>query len=130
MNRKRSRLVLRIALPFALRIYDVNSLVVNPMLWEALSVVVLLNCAAVLFNLIPIPPLDGFGIIAPLLNPSLRALIYSFSMFGLILIFVAFSTSPTFSGFFWNTIDSMLHTLNINPLLANLGLSEFMFWRS
>ncbi len=118
------------ALPFALRIYNVNSLAVNPMLWEALSVVVMLNCAAVLFNLIPIPPLDGFGIIAPLLSPSLRALIYSFSMFGLILIFVAFSTSPAFSGFFWNTVDRMLHTLNVDPLLTNLGLYEFMFWRS
>ncbi len=118
------------ASPFVLRIFNVDRLTVNPMLWQALSVVVLLNCAAILFNLIPIPPLDGFGIIAPLLSPSLRAMIYSFSMFGLILIFVAFSTSPTFSTFFWNIIDSMLHTLNVNPLLANLGLAQFMFWRS
>ena len=62
--------------------------------------VVLLNCAAVIFNLIPIPPLDGFGIIAPLLSPSLRAIIYSFSMFGLILVIVAFNTSPAFSDIF------------------------------
>ena len=83
-----------------------------------------------IFNLIPIPPLDGFGILAPLLTPSLRALIYSFSMFGLILIFVAFSTSPVFSALFQSALASMLHTLNVNPLLANQGLSEFMFWRS
>jgi len=118
------------ALPFALRIFNADRLIANPMLWQALSVVVMLNCAAILFNLIPIPPLDGFGIVAPLLSPSLRAMIYSFSMFGLILIFLAFSTSPTFSGFFWNIVDSMLHTLNVDPLLANLGLYQFMFWRS
>lgn len=118
------------ALPFALRIFDLDRLVLNPLLWEAMAVLVLLNCAAVIFNLIPIPPLDGFGILAPLLNPSLRAMIYSFSMFGLILIFVAFRTSPAFSAFFQSTIDSMLHTLNVNPLLANQGLTEFMFWRS
>ena len=118
------------ALPFALRIFSLDRLVLNPLLWEAMAVLVLLNCAAVIFNLIPIPPLDGFGILAPLLSPSIRAMIYSFSMFGLILIFVAFSTSPAFSAFFHSTLDSMLHTLNVNPLLANQGLSEFMFWRS
>ncbi len=118
------------ALPFALRIFNIDGLALHPMLSEAISVVVLLNCAAVVFNLIPIPPLDGFGIIAPVLSPSLRAMIASFSMFGLILIYLAFSTSPTFSEFFRNTVNSMMHTLNVDPLLASLGLSEFMFWRS
>lgn len=116
------------ALPFALRLFDTSGPVLSPMLWEAMSVVVLLNCAAVVFNLIPIPPLDGFGIVAPVLSPSLRAVISSFSMFGLILVFVAFSTSPAFSEFFRNTVNSMLQTLNVDPLWASLGLSEFMFW--
>jgi len=118
------------ALPFALRIFNLDQSGLNPLLWEAIAVVVLLNCAAVIFNLIPIPPLDGFGVLAPLLSPALRATIYSFSMFGLILIFVAFRTSPAFSAFFWNTIDGMMQTLNVDPLLASWGLSEFMFWSS
>jgi Zn-dependent protease len=117
------------ALPFTLRLLNVGGPVLNPMLWEALAVVVLLNCAAVVFNLIPIPPLDGFGIIAPVLSPSLRAVMASFSMFGLILVIVAFNTSPAFSEFFYNTVNSMLQTLNVDPLWASLGLSEFMFWR-
>jgi Zn-dependent protease len=116
------------ALPFALRLFNPDSLFLNPLRWEALAVLVLLNCAAVIFNLIPVPPLDGFGILAPLLAPSIRAMIYSFSMFGLILIFVAFRTSPAFSALFQGAINSMLQTLNVNPLLASQGLSEFMFW--
>jgi Zn-dependent protease len=117
------------ALPFTLRLFDVSGLVLPPLLWQALAVVVLLNCAAVFFNLIPIPPLDGFGIIAPILSPSLRALISSFSMFGLILVIIAFNTSPAFSDFFYNTVHSMLQTLKVDPLWAALGLSEFMFWQ-
>ncbi len=117
-------------LPFVLRIFNFDTYLINPMLWEALAVVVWLNCAAVLFNMLPIPPLDGFGILAPLLSPSLRALFSSFGMFGLLFIFLAFRTSPAFSSFFQSTIDSMLHTLNINPLLAGRGFSEFMFWQS
>jgi Zn-dependent protease len=103
--------------------------VLNPRLGEALAVVVLLNCAAVVFNLLPVPPLDGFGIIAPMLSPTLRATITSFSMFGLILVIVAFNSSPQFSDFFFNIVNSMLQTLHVDPLWAGLGLSEFMFWR-
>jgi Zn-dependent protease len=117
------------ALPFALGLFNPGGLIVSPLLRQATAVVVFLNCAAVVFNLIPIPPLDGFGIIAPVLSPSLRAMIASFSMFGLILIFIAFSTSPTFSAFFWNTVDGMMQTLHVDPLLASLGLNTFMFWR-
>lgn len=116
------------ALPFALRIADLERVGLDSLLSQAIAVVVLLNCAAVIFNLIPIPPLDGFGVVAPLLNPSLRAMLYSFSMFGLILIFVAFRTNPALSEFFRNTVNSMLQTLNVDPLLAYLGLNEFMFW--
>jgi Zn-dependent protease len=118
------------ALPYVLRIFDLDRFLLNPLLWEALAAVVLLNCTAVVFNLIPIPPLDGFGMLAPLLSPSLRAMLRSFSMFGLILIFVAFRTSPAFSEFFRTTVDSMMTTLNVDPALASRGLYEFMFWRS
>ena len=118
------------ALPFMLGLFHINGLILDPALRNTLGFVVMLNCAAVLFNLIPIPPLDGFGIIAPILSPSLRAMIASFSMFGLILILIAFNTSPTFNNFFWNTVDSMLHTLNVDPIWAHQGLSTFMFWRS
>jgi Zn-dependent protease len=117
------------ALPFTLRQIDAVNLVLPPLVWQALAVVVLLNCAAVVFNLIPMPPLDGFGIIAPILSPTLRATLSSFSMFGLILVIIAFNTSPAFSDFFYNTVNSMLQTLNVDPLWAGLGLSAFMFWR-
>jgi Zn-dependent protease len=117
------------ALPFTLRQIEAIDLVLPPLVWQALAVVVLLNCAAVVFNLLPVPPLDGFGIIAPLLGPTLRATLTSFSMFGLILIFLAFSTDNAFSNFFFNTVNSMMETLNVDPLWAGLGLSAFMFWR-
>jgi Zn-dependent protease len=118
------------ALPFALRIFNLDRYLLNPLLWEALAVVVLLNCAAVLFNLLPVPPLDGFGILAPLLSRNIRALLYSFSMFGFFLIFILFAMNPQIRTFFQTTMDNMLHTLNVSPLLADRGLYEFMFWRT
>ena len=118
------------ALPFALRVFNLDRYSLNPLLWEAMAVVVLLNCAAVLFNLLPVPPLDGFGILAPLLNHNTRALLYSFSMFGFFIVFILFATNPSIRAFFLTTMDNMLHTLKVDPALANQGLFEFMFWRS
>ncbi|CAG0936000.1 Putative zinc metalloprotease Rip2 [Thermoflexales bacterium] len=117
------------ALPFALRVFNSDRYDVNPLLWQAMAVVVLLNCAAVLFNLLPVPPLDGFGILAPLLSRNVRALIYSFSMFGFFLIFILFAMNPSIRAFFLTTMNDMLLTLNVDPFLANQGLNEFMFWR-
>ena len=91
------------ALPFTLRIFTFDRYVLNPLLWEALAVVVFLNCAAVFFNLLPIPPLDGFGILAPLLSRNVRALIYSFSTFGFFLIFILFAMDPSIRTFFQNS---------------------------
>jgi Zn-dependent protease len=118
------------ALPFTLRLFNLDRYLLNPLLWEALAAIVFLNCAAVFFNLLPIPPLDGFGILAPLLSRNLRALLASFSMFGFFLIFMLFAMNPSIRSFFQATIDNLMGVLNVSPLLANQGLAEFMFWRS
>jgi Zn-dependent protease len=117
------------SLPFVLRIFSLDRYFDNPLLWEACSVVVYLNCAAVVLNLLPIPPLDGFGILAPFLSANLRALFYSFSMFGFLLIFMLFAVNPAIRTTFQNLIDSMLRTLNVAPLLVDQGFQMFMFWR-
>ena len=74
-----------------------------------------MNVVLAVFNLLPIPPLDGFGILAPLLSRNVRAMIYSFSMFGFFLIFILFAMNPSIRSFFQTTVDSMMTTLNVNP---------------
>lgn len=117
------------ALPFLLGLFTADRYVTNPLFWEACAVVVYLNCAALVLNLLPIPPLDGFGVLAPFLGSSLRALLYSFSSFGFIVIFMLFFINPSIRAAFQNTLDSMLQTLNVDPVLVDRGLQMFMFWR-
>lgn len=45
---------------------------VNPLVWTAISLVVQMNLVLVVFNLLPIPPLDGWQIVRPLLPPKIR----------------------------------------------------------
>lgn len=53
-----------------------------------ISYIVLINLGLAIFNLVPIPPLDGSKILFALLPRSLNKFIYFFEQYSLILIFV------------------------------------------
>lgn len=55
---------------------------------------VIINCILALFNLIPIPPLDGSRILAMLLPASLRIHYARLERFGMIIILVLLVTGP------------------------------------
>jgi Zn-dependent protease len=94
----------------------------------ALAALVLLNLAGVILNLLPIPPLDGFGIIAPWLTPALRARLYLLSSFGLLILFIAL-WSPPIGDAFRNTVFDLLQRLGVNRDLAISGLQRLTFPR-
>jgi Zn-dependent protease len=117
-----------VALPFMLDLVRGSIAFAVAPLWAALAALILFNIAGVILNLLPIPPLDGFGIIAPWLTPGLRARLYMFSSFGF-LILIAALWSPPINDAFWNTIFDLLQRLGVNPALAAIGIQRLMFWR-
>jgi Zn-dependent protease len=117
-----------LAAPFMLNIVKGSIASALPVLWAAWAALVMLNVAGIILNLLPIPPLDGFGILAPWLTPSLRMRLYALSSFGILVLFIALSSQPI-NAAFWDAIDNILRTLGVNPLLAQLGLSRLMFWQ-
>lgn len=64
------------------------------LLLQLLAYSVIINCVLALFNLIPIPPLDGSRIAAILLPPALRKQYARLERFGMIIIFVLLITGP------------------------------------
>ena len=117
------------SLPFLLGLVGFRLTFSNPGLWGALSLLVLLNLSAVLFNLLPVPPLDGFGILAPWLPPDLRYRLYGFGSLGLWVVILAFWYVEPLNQLFWSTVYAMVQSVGIDPGLAAYGLSRFMFWR-
>ncbi len=117
------------ASPFILRLNSLESIRVAPEVWSAFSLLVLFNTAAVLLNMLPVPPLDGFGIIAPWLTPSLRASLYGLGSFGILLVFFLLNFNDNVNSFFWQTISNIMRQIQVPPALAALGLQSFMFWR-
>jgi Zn-dependent protease len=62
--------------------------------WHLLKYSVIINCVLALFNLIPIPPLDGSRIALMLLPAALRRPYARLERFGMIIIFVLLITGP------------------------------------
>jgi Zn-dependent protease len=91
-----------------------------------LAFLAFLQVTAAVINLIPLPPLDGYGIIAPHLSPSLQqtmAQIGQFSLFFLLLLFWYGG------GFVFRFAEAITTALGISPLLLQLGINSFFFWR-
>ena len=98
----------------------------NEQFWAALAFLVFVELSAVVLNLIPIPPFDGFGIIAPWLSIDLRILASRLGMLPLLVLFFLLWQGGPVSTTFWNFVYSLAGVLNIPPDLVFLGHQQFL----
>lgn len=98
-------------------------------IWPGLAFLGLLQVSAVVFNLIPLPPLDGYGMFRPHMDPAMRDSLDSFGRVSLFILFVLLWYVPIVGDVFWTFIFTFAEVLGIPTFLAGVGLSQFMFWR-
>jgi len=120
-----SNLVLVILLAIILNILPVSS---NG-IWPGLAFLALMQVSALVLNLIPVPPFDGYRALAPFLNRQLRFNIDQYSNIIMMVVFVALWYVPFVNNFFWLAVSWISLRLQIPLSLAMLGLSQFQFWR-
>ena len=87
---------------------------------QVLESAVTFNLLLTVFNLVPIPPLDGSRVMAWLLPPSLREPYTSMESWGLLLVFALTFLSPGFSNFLLSAMHSLL--LGLEKLVSIGGL--------
>jgi Zn-dependent protease len=98
-------------------------------IWPGLAFLALIQVSALVLNLIPVPPFDGYRALGPFLNQQLRSNMDQYGNIIMMVVFVALWYVPFVNTLFWNVIFQISEWLHIPVLLAILGLNQFQFWR-
>jgi len=118
--------LLLLALPFGkLPLYYIFSRAPLEFL-SAIGLLALLQMIALFINLLPIPGLDGFGILEPFLPREWLEFTSFLRPFGFLIVFFLLSANSPISDFFWDNIWSAMEL--VGPKLAyfaNEGVKIF-----
>ena len=97
-------------------------------LWPALAFLCQLQIMAVVLNLIPVPPLDGYGIIRPFLPRDLQVRIDGAAQFGFYIVFGALWFIPAANNLFFGIVQLIGALFGLPLGLAGEGYQLFRFW--
>ena len=102
--------------------------VTNSGVWPGLGFLAFLQVSALVLNLIPLPPFDGFGAIEPYLPVNLRTnLVQTRGMLSFAVFFLLWYV-PFINNAFWSLVFTLAQLTGVPLQLAQLGLSGFQFW--
>jgi Zn-dependent protease len=101
----------------------------NAGFFEALSYLGYIEVFAVILNLLPVPPLDGFGILRPWLPYSVQASAARVGMFGFLIVFLVLFYVPAVSGIFYGWTEQITASIGINLYAVTLGLQHARFFQ-
>ncbi len=97
--------------------------------WAGLAFLAMLQIYAVVLNLIPVPPFDGFGIIEPYLSREMLERIEPIRGMMIWIVFAALWYVPFIGNLFSTLIFSLAGLLHIPLDLVGLGYQQFFFWK-
>ena len=104
---------------------DLSSLGFGGWIIGGLVLLLVLEVAGVFLNLIPVPGLDGFGILKPWLPPSMQRQIQKYSRYGVLILFAVFWLVKPVSRSFWRLVYSVVLYLGVPPEISFAGFDVF-----
>jgi Zn-dependent protease len=119
-----ANLLVAIALGFVLRFSDS----IDESLLPGLSFLLVLQISAVLFNLIPLPPFDGYNALEPFLPSAIRTQIDQFRGATIWIVLLLFWYVPIVSNVFWGGVHNVSTLLGVNWGMVAAGFERFRFW--
>ncbi|MGW3570398.1 site-2 protease family protein [Streptomyces sp. NPDC000941] len=94
----------------------------------ALAFLAMLQVTAAILNFLPIPGLDGYGVIEPWLSYRVRRQVEPYAPFGLIAVFGVLWI-PEVNTVFFDAIDAVMRALGISDWETYWGQQFFRFWK-
>ena len=94
-------------------------------LWPSLAFLILLEIAGILLNLLPVPPLDGYGIIEPWLPRKTQIQFNKFGKYGIWVIFGLLWFVEPLNQLFWNATYAISELLAVPLDMAGIGYALF-----
>ncbi|MFJ3721572.1 site-2 protease family protein [Streptomyces sp. NPDC090045] len=94
----------------------------------ALAFLALLQVSAAILNFLPVPGLDGYGVIEPWLSHRVRREVEPLAPFGLIAVF-ALLWIPEVNIFFFGVVRDLLSALGVSALETDCGHALYRFWQ-
>ena len=106
-------------IPFRYGMADIEA---QPVFWSAYAFLCFLQLTSVFLNMIPIPPLDGFGTISAFMGQKLRNRIYAQSQMFLFVFIILMLNVEAFASTFWETIFMISNNIGVPPDLVFDGI--------
>jgi Zn-dependent protease len=97
-------------------------------IWPGLAFLAFLQVSAVVLNLIPLPPFDGFGALEPYLPMNLRASVAQVRGMLPLVVFALLWYVPFVNQIFWGIVLFLAQLVGVPFNLVQLGLRGFQFW--
>ncbi len=120
-----SNALLALILGLVLRLTPIAASSIGP----GLAFLGLLQVSAVVLNLLPVPPFDGFGALEPYLPMEWRMKLAGTRGMLSWAVFLALWYIPFVGNVFWGLIFLLARTAGVPLLIAIQGLNQFMFWK-
>jgi Zn-dependent protease len=95
-------------------------------IWPGISFLLVLQIWAILFNLIPLPPLDGYNALEPFLSPAIQMQMARIQGYVIWLLLLAFLFIPAVGRWFSLIVLIVAFALGVNPFLAEQGRNYLM----
>ncbi|MFF8945817.1 site-2 protease family protein [Streptomyces sp. NPDC014864] len=95
----------------------------------ALAFLALLQVSAAILNFLPVPGLDGYGVIEPWLPYGVKRQVEPFAPFGLLFVF-ALLWVPSVNGAFFDAVDAVLRALGVGDSASYCGQSLYRVWEA
>ncbi|WP_329494725.1 site-2 protease family protein [Kitasatospora herbaricolor] len=93
----------------------------------ALAYLAMFQVSAALLNLLPVPGLDGYGIVEPWLSPKVRRAVEPFAMYGMLAVF-ALLWQPQVNRFFFDVVYGITELFGVDRRVIGIGDYLFRFW--